>query len=208
MDTNELINILAQSPATKSPPRPGLLAFVVAILSALVTVLVLGLRPELLAWQPPLSFWLKSIVLTGAAVLSLQRLSAASGPLRRAVPRWPLAALAMLAVILVAHEWLTTGWREILAAIPTRYFFACVFSVSVYGGLGMAAFALLLRRYAPADIERCAGLAGLAAGTAAAVGYSIHCAHDSPSYVVVAYGLPILALWAVGRMVLPSRLNW
>ena len=208
METNDLINILAQAPQPKRPLRLGLLAAVIAILSASVTIATLGLRPELIAGQPPASFWIKTALLSVMALVSLRELSRSSKPIAQPRMPWLALLLAIAATALGVHEWLTVDSSKILGGFLSINFRACLVAVTIYGGLGMAGFTVLMRRYAPANTKQCAGFIGLAAAAAGAVGYSIHCPFDSPTFIVVAYGLPMAALWAIGRRVLPNKLNW
>ncbi|MDE2029482.1 MAG: DUF1109 domain-containing protein [Alphaproteobacteria bacterium] len=208
MKTNDLISILTQAAPPRRPMRLGLAAAIITLLSAVATIIVLGLRPGLAAGHPPASFWMKTLLLGWMAVVSLAALDRASKPLATKRRIWPMAALAIFAAICVAIEWATVDARTILGGFLLPNFPCCLISVTIYGSAGMAGFVGLIRRYAPADPERCAGLAGLAAAAAAAVGYSIHCPLDSPTFIVVAYGLPMIALWALGRWLLPRKLNW
>ena len=208
IETNDLINILAQAPPLKRPMRLGWLAAMIALLSALATMAVLGLRPELVAGQPPASFGMKTLLLVAMACVSLMELNRASKPLATPRTRWPMIALAAVAALGVAGEWLRVDAHDIIGGFLLPNFPTCLLAVTVYGSLGMVGFTLLIRRYAPAVAKHCAGLIGLAAAAAGAVGYSLHCPLDSPTFIVVAYGLPMVALWAIGRLVLPRQLSW
>jgi hypothetical protein len=208
MKTDELINVLTQMPPTGRPPRLGLLAVIVTALSAFATIAILGLRPELAAGQPPPgSFWIKTLLLAGMAIVSLIELERVSKPLAMR-PLWPVIALAVDSALCVVSEWQTVDYRSILGGFLTPNFPSCLICVTAYGVFGMAGFTVLMRHYAPADTRQCAGLIGLAAAASAAVGYSIHCPIDSPTFVVVAYGMPMIALWLIGRLLLPRKLNW
>jgi hypothetical protein len=208
MNTDDLINILAHAPQPDRPMRPGLLALIVMGISALATILLLGLRPELIALQPPGSFWIKTALLAAMAGVSCRALENAARPASARQRYWLEILLTVIAALLVIGEWATTDHSKILSGFLIVNFPSCLICVTLYGGLGMAGFTALMRRYAPVDLDRCAGLIGLAAASAAAVGYSIHCPLDSPTFIVVAYGLPMAALWYVGRAILPRQLGW
>jgi hypothetical protein len=208
MDTDELINVLAQTPPARRPMRLGFAALVMTVLSALATIAVLGLRPELVAVQPPASFWMKTMLLAATLAVSLLALIDSSKPLPRISMRWPVTAVVVLAAACVGREWLTTDYHQILAFFRTPNFPSCLICVTLYGSFGIIALSVLMSHYAPADSKRCAGLIGLAAAAAGALGYSIHCPFDSPTFVVVAYGLPMAGLWLLGRLTLPRHLQW
>jgi hypothetical protein len=208
LKTDELITLLAQASAPKRPINLGFLATGVLLISALATLAILGLRPELIVGQPPVSFWIKTALLSAMAIISLRELSSCSKPVADKRVAWPILLLAMAATLLIVHEWLTVDVDKILGGFLLPNFRCCLIAVTLYGGLGMVGFTALMRRYAPTDLRRCAGCIGWTAAAVGALGYSIHCPLDSPTFITVAYGLPMVMLWAAGRFILPRHLNW
>jgi hypothetical protein len=208
METGELINILAQAPQPKRPWRFGLCAMLAMLLSASATLAIIGVRPELAQGQMPLSFLMKTSLLLIMAVISLRALSAASVPLTPSVSKAPEILAAAVMTMLVAHELFTDGPVRVGSYFLLANFPSCLFFVTLYGLLGLGGFAFLARQYAPANALRYAGLVGLASAASGAVGYSIHCPLDSPSFILVAYGVPMTGLWFVARRVLPRQLKW
>ena len=208
LEINELINILTQASPVKRPLRLGLCACAWMVFSAVMTVIILGLRPELIAAHPPLSFWVKTGLLLALLIVNLRALNAASKPIAKDYVIWPIALLIIVTSILVINEWLTTDHQTIIDYFMVRNFPSCLLFVTLYGALGMVILTLLMRHYAPANIKRSAGLIGLVAAAAGAMGYSIHCPFDSPTFIVIAYGLPSLAMWLMGRKILPRFIKW
>jgi hypothetical protein len=208
METEDLINVLGHVPPVRKVLRLNLVALVLVLLSALVTIFWLGLRPELHSIHPPLFFWLKTLVLASVLLLSIRALNAASVPLSAPQKIWPVLLFIAVIIEAVAQEWMTTDHRLILSLFFLPNFTSCLQHVLFYGLVGMAALTIFARHYAPLDAIRCAGYIGLAAAAAGAIGYSIHCPIDSPTFIVVAYGIPAFELWLIGRLALPRLLRW
>ena len=207
METNDLINVLAHSPQRR-PMSMAWLLLGVMIFAAIMTFAVIGLRPELYAGPLPSSFWMKTILLSWFAFLTFSELQRASRPVAAPRSRWPVMLFAAVFVVLLGMEWATQPMAVIFTGFVHRNLPACLIAVTVYGAIGMAAMTALMKRYAPTDMKHCAGMIGLAAASAGAVGYSIHCPMDGPTFILVAYGIPVAALWAIGRWALAKKLNW
>ncbi|WP_320150352.1 NrsF family protein [uncultured Tolumonas sp.] len=208
MNTNELISILSQTPPPKAPCRITVLAGGILLLSALFTFVLLGVRPELQGGHVPLSFWMKSVLLTLNVLVCIQELDRVSRPQPRAQQPWLWRLLVSFVFICLGIEWLTVDASTILHGFLLPNFPECLVAVSVYGSAGLLGMNWLLKFYAPADTRQCASVAGLTAAAAGAVGYSIHCPLDSPTFIVVAYGIPILILGWVGRRFLTKKIAW
>ena len=80
--------------------------------------------------------------------------------------------------------------------------------MSLYGGIGAVILSRVMKNYAPLDTEKTAGFIGLAAASVGAVGYSFHCPVDSASFILLAYGLPTVGVWALSRKFLSRQLAW
>ena len=89
------------------------------------------------------------------------------------------------------HTWLNCLWQ--IPALATPAFIILIFAV---------------RRLAPTDFNRTGAYIGLLAGAIGAVGYSLHCHHDSVAFVGIAYTLAIVEMALVGAVLGPRILRW
>lgn len=209
MKTAELIDILSQDQLAKKPPITlGTLGIILVACCGLVTKLCLGLRPELNAMTIPMSFCFKTLVLSFFAVLSLQALKASSVPLGRFTLRHFGIVLAVFFMGSLGYEWATQPIDQIKSLFFLPNFKDCLIYVTLFGSGISVAILTVIKQAAPLHYERTAGLIGLASAAIGALGYSIHCPIDSPTFIIVAYGLPQLALYFVSRLVFPRFLHW
>jgi hypothetical protein len=207
MRTDEFIAVLTKAPRPKPPLRwvPALAVSVAAIMA--INVAVLGLRPDIAA--PPLSMAHKSVLLLALLVVAGLALARTSRPLAVARLRW-LPGLVLTALFAVSLAW---EWSRVPAAAIWHFFALpnfpfCLGAVSIYGGAAAAALTWLMRAYAPADETRAATAIGFAAAAAGAVGYSVHCPVDSPTFVLIAYGLPVSWVTLAARMLTAHHIRW
>ena len=208
MKTDELINILAQSEPVKPMITLGTLATFLVAVCGLLTKLWLGLRPELEAMTIPMSFCFKTMILSSLVVLSLQALKASSVPLGKFTYK-PFALFFVVVLSLaLAYEWVSTPVAQILDLFLLPNFKFCLIFVTLYGSLVSIAIFLVIKHAAPCHYERTAGLIGLASASVSALGYSIHCPIDSPTFILIAYGLPQVVLYSASRVLLPHFLRW
>lgn len=210
MKTDELIAILSQD---KTPRKPyltlGFISVVVLVLNFVVTKFWLGLRPELDALTLPVSFWFKTLVLAALIVISLQALSASALPMRQSRLRvFPILFVAFFAASL-AYEWTIKTTTEIEHLFFLPNFQGCLIYTTLFGsGISFVLFAAVKKRAAPLKPGLTAGFIGLVAACIGGLGYSIHCPIDSPTFILVAYGLPQLTLYFAGRFLFTRFLRW
>jgi hypothetical protein len=210
--TRELINALAAD-QYKTSLRPRNAIAVTTAIGALVTavilVMLIGVRPDLAPALSSLRFIMKVVVvlvLAAAAIGATVRLSRPDGSPGRW--KWGLAVALILLIAAVAGEliaipawqWesklLGVNWRECLALIP-------VLSIPPLIGLFIA-----LRHAAPSDAGYAGALAGVAAGSIAAVIYATHCPDDSPLFVAAWYTLAIGIVSLCGSVAGRRWLAW
>jgi len=213
MKTEDLIEQLAASAA---PPtrHAALVRFALWIatgsLVALVLVaLVLGLRPDLDAAMAGGLFWMKLSYTGSLAFVSLAGLGALSRPEARP-PRWlwamllPVAALGLVSIAEAAAMdrnawmtlWLGNSWRQCPVLI-------CALAAPIFGALIYA-----LRSFAPTRLRITGALAGMAAGSLAAMIYCFHCPEAGAAFVLTWYTLGIAAVTFAGALLGPRLLRW
>lgn len=211
MDTNDLITILSHSAPPRKPMSFATVLLILCIGCALMTIAVLGLRPDIgnaLVSPAPL---FKTLLLVSAVALAGWAVRYGATPLP--LPRMSRVRLFVYGFVLllagsVLVEWTMVPASRILDQFFTGNFITCVLSILLYGGLGTVALIWLMRFYAPADNRSAATLIGLAAAAAGALGYSIHCPFDSPTFIAVAYGLPVLAVTLTARYYASRFIRW
>lgn len=209
MKTDELIAILAQDPSPKKPPITlGALGILLAVLSCVLTKFWLGLRPELNAMTIPASFCFKTFILGSLVILSLHALKASSVPLGRFTLKHFAIGLAALFLVALGYEWITKPAGEIGKLFLLPNFGDCLLFVTLYGAGVSIVLLALIKHAAPLHYGRTAGFIGLASACVGALGYSIHCPVDSPTFMLIAYGLPQLMLYMASRFLLARFLRW
>jgi hypothetical protein len=207
MQTDELITLLAKTPRPKPPLRwAAALAVLVAAITAL-NVAILGFRPDIAT--PPASMALKSFLLLGLLGVAGIALARAARPVEATRGGWvPALVLAALLAATLAWEWSHVPAAIILYNFSLPNFPFCLGAVTIYGSLAAAVLTWIMRTYAPANEARAAAAIGFAAAAAGAVGYSVHCPVDSPTFVVIAYGLPVSWVTLAGRTLLARHIRW
>ena len=137
MQTDELIALLA-----KTPRRPALgwaraLAGLVAAIMT-VTVLVLGLRPDIA--RPPAAMAYKSALLVAVLASAGLMLARAARPLApRHASRLPVLAVAALIAVSLGWEWASMPLSSILRGFWMPNFPFCLGAVTLYGTAAGAA---------------------------------------------------------------------
>jgi hypothetical protein len=213
MKTDDLITLLARQPDAlpkAHPARDTALAVFAGLGTAfLLMALVLGLRPDLaeavaspLFWQKIGALALLAVVagvaayrsgLPGRALRSTERL-------RWAAPAW-LAVATMVTVVSAP-----AGERLGLFHSPT--ILVCLTMVPLLSVLPAAAMVWALRRAAPTEPARAARAVGWIAGAIGAFAYAFHCQADQPGYVLVWYGLAVVATVALTQATALRWLRW
>jgi hypothetical protein len=214
MKTDELIATLASDVHRPLPSvdRAITIALVAAVALAFL-VLTFGLggpRAGFVADLASLRVALKMampISLAAAAVVLVSSVSRPTGPstLARAM-LWLPVAVATVAVGVEIATTRTTG--GLFAAMIGSNGTTCLI---VLPALGLAPLAVLLaamRKGAPARPGLAGALAGLLAGSVAALAYATYCPDDSPLFVLAWYGVGISVLMLLGALAGRRLLAW
>ena len=213
MKTDDLITLLARQPDAlpkTHPLRETALAGVAGLVAALLLMaLVLGPRTDLAEAVASALFWQKIgalallAVVAGVAAyrsgLPGRSLQSAEG-LRWAVPAW----LAVATVVTVVSA--PAGERLALFHSPT--ILVCLTMVPLLSVLPAAAMLWALRRAAPTEPARAARAVGWTAGAIGAFAYAFQCQADHPGYVLLWYGLAVVATVTLTRATATRWLRW
>lgn len=210
LQTNDLVKILAKTPPVEKPASFLMALISLAFFGTAVTFMIMGdLRPGLWTLTLPIGFYIKTTLLLGFAFIGVVALGESAKPLPTKTHTHALWIFPITLAALVFLEWASSSSsQEIMSIFFLPNFKACLFFVSLYGFIGMAALTLLMRHYAPANEQKAGALIGFAAAMAGALGYSFHCPIDSPTFIATAYGLPTLAITLISRFAVPRFIRW
>lgn len=213
MKTDDLINMLASGPDVAAPKVPlQKFAMVVSsgiLLSVILMLTVLGLRPNMseLAMLP--AFWIKMAFVVALAVcgwLAVTQLATPGArtkqlPLLIASPIlliWLLAAASMLnatpeqrADLFWGDTWHYCSWLIAILSLPI-----------------FIAILRVMRQMAPTRLRLAGAGAGFAAGAAATLIYSFHCPEIAAPFIGFWYVVGILIPSILGALIGPRILRW
>jgi hypothetical protein len=189
--------------------RLGLGIVAGAVVSALLTVVLLGARPDMGQAVGAPMFWMKFAYTALIAVLALwacERLARPVGAAQGRIP-WLLAPLMAMAVLAVWR--LTQTAPDARAAMVMGHsaglcpWFIFALSLPPLAGLIWAMRGLAATRLRLAGI-----LVGLAAGGAGATAYALHCDEMAAPFLATWYTLGVLSVGALGGILGPRVLRW
>jgi len=209
MKTDELINILAQAPKPKKPISIFVAVILFLGLCLLATSLLMGIRPDLSGHWRDITALYKTMLLFLNLCVVAWALDYAAQPFseRKINKTWPVL-LGILFFLSLVLEWHYEAASQILHRLALPNFTVCLRTVTLYGTLGAIFLTWLMHYYAPADERKAATLTGFAAASIGALGYSIHCPIDSPTFILISYGLPILLITLCARFFALRFIRW
>jgi hypothetical protein len=211
--TDELISLLAsgeEAVDTRTPRRAGALALLAGLaVSLAVMAVALGVRSNLAEEAHWPQFWTREAfcaALAGIGLVCVRRLSVPGA-------RLGLAPLAL--AVPVAAMWLLAGAALVEAEPAQRMALVlgqtarvCALLIAVVAAPVFVAVIWALRCFAPTRLRLAGAAAGLAAGGAGALVYSLHCPELAPPFLAVWYVLGMLIPVAVGALLGPRLLRW
>ena len=210
MKSDDLINILsATPPVTRAPINLFAFSAITVLLSAALIMVTYGVRPDILLALSTAHFWYKSLFLLALSACSAYALKQSFRPdghpdhfLNLLCGLWIMTTILSMLEVFFADRNLM---ERALIAPKTAF---CMGYITSIGLIAMGALTVLARHFAPTNLKQTATLIGFSSGVFIALGYSFHCMADFGSYLLVAYGLPILLLTYIGRTILPRFLKW
>ncbi len=213
MRTDDLIEVLSErlEPTSTRAPVWRMAAWVGggAVVSAVLMLVVLGLRPDMPTAMGTMMFWTKfayTLALGGLALWAAERLGRPG--VGANLPGVVLAAVVALFAVVAAG-------RLAMAPPEARHHLLMGHSARLCPCLILAlAVPLLvgavmgLRGFAPTRPTLAGLAAGLAAGGLAAFVYAFSCNESAMPFVAVWYTLPVLLAGALGALVGRFALRW
>lgn len=213
MKTDDLIAVLALEPDFPGPRRASrglaLWSGVGALAAAAVTLVALGPRPDLDQMTGLASFFGKAgytLALAAAGLWLAQRLGQPGR--RTAGPLITLALLLVGGLAAVAAELAMTPPAARMAQIMGRSALICPLAILGLGLLALVPALLAARRLAPLRPAAAGAAIGLLAGGLAATAYGLHCAETAVSFLVIWYGLGVVATAGLGAVIGARLLRW
>lgn len=211
MKTDDLILRLGQDPpgAPYSATRLAVAGVASVALCSVLFLSALGVRPDLAsAWQTPavmaktlipaclFAISLRAAVLSARPTVSTTRLERTLAlPVAGAIALWIWAYMDLPA-------------EQRFAEVGAFSLSECVGFISLLALLPAAVLIFRLRNGATLFPAKSAFLAGLAAGSGAATGYSLFCVQDNPLFFVTWYGAAILFASLITLTVATRFLRW
>ena len=214
MNTGDLIDSLGRHPPRRRVPPSSVIVVAAALLS-LALALMLSI-----SWLKPRSdlavpllvdnhiFLLKLVFTVSVVAAALPVVRDLSVPGRR-IGRGSILMAIPFAVIMAlalrersAHqvaEWPPHADHAVLE---------CLWQIPVLATPALIILVFAIRRLAPTNLAGAGAYIGLLAGGIGAVGYALHCHHDSVAFVGITYTLAILETALLGALVGPRILRW
>jgi hypothetical protein len=178
------------------------------VVSLLLFLVTLGLRPDFLAALATWRFDLKLVLVLLALGLAFGLCRALAQPLVPPHPARRLLPLLALAVAALAIELLVVppaAWGPRLVGSNALI---CLTAVPALSLAPLVAILVMLRSAAPASPVLAGAAAGLLAAAAGATLYAFHCFDDSPLFVVTWYTLAAIPVVAIGAVAGQRLLRW
>ena len=211
MTTDDLIRALVADGYIGRKPRAVLL-LALLLATAFVAIVFftrIGFREDSDAALRTVRFQFKFVVIVPLALVALGALFRSAGPVF-ALGRW--AILLPLPLLL-----LSTGVAAELLSIPRSDWMVrligsnavnCMTLIPLLASGPLVIFITALKRGAPAHPGLSGAMAGLGAGSLAAVFYAMNCFDDSPLFVITWYPLALLAIVSAGYFAGLCSLRW
>jgi hypothetical protein len=213
MKTDDLINMLASGPDVAAPKVPlQKFAMVVSsgvLLSVILMLTVLGLRPNMseLAMLP--AFWIKMAFVVALAVCGWLAVTQLATPGARTKQLPLLIASPILLIWLLAAASMLNATPEQRADLfwgDTWHY--CSWLIAVLSLPIFIAILRVMRQMAPTRLRLAGAGAGFAAGAAATLIYSFHCPEIAAPFIGFWYVVGILIPCILGALIGPRILRW
>jgi hypothetical protein len=213
MKTSDLIHALAEDhsqPAGLSFRQALPLFGVPAVaVTALILVLFLGVRSDLLPAFNDLNVLLKSLftlALVAAALMIVRKMARPD-----AKPQKTAFLLLIPLLVLgfgVAREMAEVPYELWLTRLIGEYPLACLINIPLLALAPLAGLMGVMRQQAPSSSILAGAMSGLLAGAVAAAFYALHCSDDSPFFLAVWYVTAIMLVTVLGAIIGARVLRW
>ena len=180
-----------------------------ALVTAVLVMTVLGIRPDLHEAMHGFSIWMKWLYTSSLGIVAILAVARLARPVTSSLRNlWLLAVPVLLLVGIGIGELAGTPSEEWRALWLGQSWKMCPWIVLT---LAMPIFIGLLwsfRRLAPTRLRAAGATAGLASGAWAATIYCVHCPEASALFVATWYSLGILLAAGIGALLGPRLMRW
>jgi hypothetical protein len=211
MTTDDLIRALVADGYVGRKPRAVLL---IALLSATAFVAILfftriGFREDIDTALRTVRFQFKFAVIVPLALVALGALFGSAAPVF-ALGRWArlLPLPLLLLAVGVAAELLSTPRSDWMVRLIGSNAVNCMTLIPLLASVPLVIFITALKSGAPAHPGLSGAMAGLGAGSLAAVFYAMNCFDDSPLFVITWYPLACAMVTLAGYLTGRRVLRW
>jgi hypothetical protein len=180
-----------------------------AIVSFVVMVAWLGIRPDLGAAMQTTAYWMKffyTLALAGFGFWTVERLSrpGAQAGLQGLFDAMPVLLLAVVAYL----QWSAAPVEEHRALMMGRSHTVCPWRIAILSLPIFASVFWSLQRLAPTKPVLAGAAAGLLAGAAGAFIYAFHCNESAAPFVALWYTVGIALVGVAGGLLGRFLLRW
>jgi hypothetical protein len=179
------------------------------ILALGITIVGLGVRPDLMTARALIFVVIKLFFAVGIVSLALVYLTRLARPGAQRKTSSFLIAMPFLVIVGLAAISLglapSSHWDKMIAG---DQWLECLVSVPVIAIVPFAISVWAVRRAAPTNLARTGAFTGLIAGGVSAMAYALHCTDDSLPFVAVWYGGTIVLCTLAGAALGPRLLRW
>ena len=179
------------------------------VVSAILMLLWLGPRPDMMPAMGTMAFWAKfafTLLLALAGIAAASRLARPAGTATAALG---ITALVLLAIVLLAlTQFMTAAPGERPALLLGGSALVCPWYIMALSVPVLAGAVWAMRGLAPTHLTRAGAMAGLAAGGTGAFVYSFHCIESAMPFVAIWYSLGIAGATLAGALLGRLMLRW
>jgi hypothetical protein len=180
-----------------------------AAVSALMVIMVFGMRADLMAGQFDPVFLIATGLFLVLGIAAAVTVIVMSRPQVGSDHGGWIWAAAMVALLPVAAMIVSLGsGRAMLSGDSLTHGLECLI---IGGGASLLVFAILvgwLRKGAPTSPDRAGLLTGIAAGSLGIFAFSLHCADNDIVHIGLWHSAVVLLMAGLGRAVVPPLVRW
>jgi hypothetical protein len=206
---DQLVADLAPTPAHAAARRLAIGIGAGLALSAVLMLLWLGPRPDMMPAMGTAAFWIKFAF---TALLALAGIAAASRMARPGggadAPVTVTAAVVAIIVVLALAQFMTAPPAEHRALLLGISALVCPWYIMALSLPVLAGAFWAMRGLAPTRLTLAGAMAGLAAGGIGAFVYSFHCIESAVPFVAIWYTLGIAGATVAGALLGRFALRW
>lgn len=179
------------------------------VVSAILMLLWLGPRPDMMPAMATMAFWAKFAFTLLLALAGIAAASRMARPATGAGAPLTLASLVLAAMVVLAiAQFATAPAPERPALLLGGSALVCPWYIMALSVPVLAGAVWAIRGLAPTHLTLAGAMAGLAAGGVGAFVYSFHCIESAMPFVAIWYSLGIAGATLAGALLGRLMLRW